>query len=252
MQPHEGLEREVEGFLLGIVPELESQWRGAKQEEILQIERLAGRALPPFYRWFLARMGQSMGPLTYPRLDFSAQRVLACYAEELVMPHPRFLLIGCSSDELMPLHVFYDFDSLTRADARVTKRYATGGDCHDQFETFREMLSYGAFLSFRIDALPQRCRALLRSDDSNIFSRLDPVMDKLGFRKSAFTGRSCGMYDRHDAAMICSKIPPDEPEPVMIFRLSGNDSGALRKIMGEIANEPSFSLKIREWSPPLP
>jgi len=33
-------------------------------------------------------MGQSMGPLAYPTLDFSAERVLACYAQKRVQPDP--------------------------------------------------------------------------------------------------------------------------------------------------------------------
>jgi hypothetical protein len=122
----QGLEPELEDFLLRVGPELAQQWKGSGPEEIAQIERIAGRPLPPFYRWFLTRMGQSMGPLAYPTLDFSAQRVLTCYAEELVAPHPRFLLIGYDSDELMPLHFFYDLDLPARTDARVMRRHAEG------------------------------------------------------------------------------------------------------------------------------
>jgi hypothetical protein len=93
--PTQRLEPEIEDFLLlRVVPGLAEQWQGSTPDEIVQIERLAGRPLPPFYNRFLTRMGQSMGPLTYPTLDFSAQRVLACYAEKLVVPHPRFLLIA--------------------------------------------------------------------------------------------------------------------------------------------------------------
>lgn len=169
----------MEDFLLRVVPGLDAQWRGATPDEIAQIEALAGRPLPPFYRWFLTRMGQSMGPLSYPRLDFSARRVLTCYADKLVVPHPRFLLIGHDSNEMLPLHVFYDLELPARADARVTKRGADDDDRHDQFETFREMLAYGALLSFRIGRMQQRCRAMLWSDEPDILSQLNPVMDSL-------------------------------------------------------------------------
>src|SRR5690242_15687967 len=178
----------MEDFLLRVVPGLAEQWQGSTPDEIARIEGLAGRPLPPFYRWFLARMGQSMGPLAYAQVDFTARRVLTSYAEELVVPDPQFLLIGHNSDEMMPLHFFYDLDLPARDDARVTSRYVEDDDRHDQFETFREMLAYGALLSFRVDKMPQRCRVLLRGENPDIFSQLDPVMDSLGFTKPVPTG----------------------------------------------------------------
>jgi hypothetical protein len=247
----QGLEPEMEGFLLRIVPGLAEQWQGSTPDEIARIEALAGRPLPRFYRWFLARMGQSMGPLTYSQLDLSAQRVLASYAEELVVPHPRFLFIGHDSDAMIPLHLFYDLDLPARSDARVTRRHAEGGERYDQFETFRELLAYGALLSFRIGRLPQSCTALLRGSDSDILSRLDAVMDGLGFSRPVPTGPCCGLYERGDAAMVCSKIPRDKPEAVMAFTLAGNSAGALRRIMGVIATESSLRVGVSEWNPPL-
>ncbi|MCX4242315.1 hypothetical protein [Paraliomyxa miuraensis] len=70
----------MEALLLRLVPDLERQWEGATQDEIDRIEAIAGRPLPPFYCWFLIRMGHSMGSIAYPRLDFSAPKVLSCYA----------------------------------------------------------------------------------------------------------------------------------------------------------------------------
>lgn len=249
--PTQGLEPEMEDFLLRVVPGLAEQWRGSTPEEIGQIEVLAGRPLPPFYRWFLSRMGQSMGPLTYQRLDLSARRVLTSYAEELIVPHSRFLFIGHDSDERMPLHLFYDLDSPERADARVTRRYAEGGERYEQFETFRELLAYGALLNFRIGKLPQVCKALIRGNDPDILSHLDPVMDSLGFTRPVPTGPCCGLYERHDAAMVCNKVPRNRPEAVMVFKLAGNDPGTLRRIMGEISTASSLKIKVSEWTPPL-
>ncbi|MFE8601642.1 SMI1/KNR4 family protein [Archangium violaceum] len=250
MQP-QGLESEMEDFLLRVVPGLAEQWQGSTPEEIAQIEGLAGRPLPPFYRWFLKRMGQSMGPLTFPRLDFSARRVLSSYAEELVVPHSRFLFIGHDSDERMPLHLFYDLDLPTRADARVTRRPAEGGARHDRFETFRELLAYGALLNFRIDRLPQACTALLRGNDPDVLPRLDPVMDSIGFTRPVPTGPCCGLYERHDATLVCTKVPREKPEAVMVFTLAGNDLSTIRKIMGTIATESPLRIKVSEWKPPL-
>jgi hypothetical protein len=126
MHPHD-LEPEVEDLLLRLVPELSQQWKGATPGEIDAVEAIAGRPLPRFYRWFLMRMGQDMGPIAYPVFDFAAPTVLACYSEELFPPHPRYLMIGYSLDEIMPLHLLYDFEHPARDDARVTKRHAQGG-----------------------------------------------------------------------------------------------------------------------------
>jgi hypothetical protein len=133
----------------------------------------------------------------------------------------------------------------------VTRRPAEGGARYDRFETFRELLAYGALLNFRIDRLSQACAALLRGNDPDILPHLDPVMDSLGFARPIPTGPCCGLYERDDAVMICTKVPRDKPEAVMVFTLAGNDSGTLRKIMGVIATESSLRIKVSEWKPPL-
>jgi hypothetical protein len=250
--PAQGLEFEMEDLLLRNVPGLAEQWQGTTPDAIAEIERLAGRPLPLFYRWFLTRMGQSMGPLAYPRLDFSAQRVLTCYAEKLVTPHPRFLLIGHESDEMMPLHVFYDLDSPARADARVTKRHARGGELHEQFETLREMLAWGAFSRFRVDRMPQRCQGILTCDHPDVLARIGPLMSNLGFRKPISTGPFCGLYERTDSVMVCSGTIRKEPDGIQAFTLGGSNAGTLRRTLGELATESSLEVEVDSWAPALP
>ncbi|MFL5353212.1 SMI1/KNR4 family protein [Archangium sp.] len=245
------IELEMEELLLRIVPELKEQWQGASPEMIARIERLADRPLPPFYRWFLSRMGKSMGALAYPTLDFSAQRVLACYAEKLVAPDPRFLLIGHESNEMMPLHVFYDFDVPAREDALVTERDAMGGELYDRFETLREMLAWGAILKFRVNKMPQKCEGILSSDDPDLLSRLEPLMSSLGFTKPISTGSCCGLYERYDVVMICKRSPREELVGIQAFRLGGRDAGVLRKILGRITTESSLEVEVDEWTPAL-
>ncbi|HYO59403.1 MAG TPA: SMI1/KNR4 family protein [Archangium sp.] len=246
-----GIELEMEELLLRIVPELAEQWQGATPDMMARIERLAGRPLPPFYRWFLSRMGKSMGALAYPTLDFSAQRVLACYAEKLIAPDSRFLLIGYESNEIMPLHVFYDFDAPAREDALVTERDARGGELYDRFETLREMLAWGALLRFRVNKMPQKCEGILSSDDPDLLSHLEPLMSSLGFTKPISTGPRCGLYERHDAVMICNRTPREELLGNQAFRLGGRDAGVLRKILGRITTESSLEVEVDEWIPAL-
>jgi hypothetical protein len=242
------LESEMEDLLLRTVPGLAKQWQGTTPDAIEQIEQLAGRPLPPFYRWFLARMGQSMGALAYPTLDFSARRVLTCYAEELVQPHPRFLLIGYDSDEMLPLHLFYDFDLPTRGDAAVARRHAIGGDLHYRFETLREMLAWNAFFRFRVGGLPQQCEGTFLGEHP-ILSHLGPLMSSLGFTTPIATGTFCGLYERLDAAMYCNSTPREEG--ILSFTLGGSNAGTLRKILGEIATKSSLEVEVDEWTPAL-
>ncbi|TQF13286.1 SMI1/KNR4 family protein [Myxococcus llanfairpwllgwyngyllgogerychwyrndrobwllllantysiliogogogochensis] len=231
----------MEGLLLRVVPGLAAQWRGVTSDTIASVERLAGQPLPSFYRWFLSRMG----PLAYPTLDFSAQRVLACYARKQVLPDSRFLLIAFESDEMMPLHLFYDFSAPSREDALVTSREARGGELTDRFETLREMLAWGAVSLFRIDRAPQTLSGSIKGDAPDFLSRLDPVMDSLGFTASISTGPLCRVYERPDAAMVCRGTPRAGLGNMRTFKLGGSNVGSLRRILGEIATEPSLELAVK-------
>ena len=180
MQPQE-LEPEMEAFFLRIAPTLATEWEGATEDEIEQIEQIAGRPLPRFYRWFLLRMGHRMGPLAYSSLDFSAPKVLESYASGLFVPHPRFLMIGHESDEVMPLHMLYDFDHEARGDARVVARHASGGSVYDQFDTFREMNAWSSLYDLKVRTQPQMCSGFITDDGGDVLSELRPVMESLGF-----------------------------------------------------------------------
>jgi hypothetical protein len=78
--PVPAVEPSLEALLLRVVTHLAAGWQGASAHEVAEIEAVAGRPLPAFYRWFLSRMGKSMGPMSYPTVDFSAQGVLEAYA----------------------------------------------------------------------------------------------------------------------------------------------------------------------------
>lgn len=248
------LEPAMEELLLRIVPGLKEQWQGATVDAIARIEKIAGRPLPPFYCWFLACMGQSMGPLAYPSLDFSVQRVLDCYAQQLVEPEPRFLLIAHDSTQMMPMHLFYDLDAPAREDAMVTERETQGNedDLYDQFETLREMLAWRALYRFRIGKMPQRCNGTLCGDHPDLLSLVEPVMTGLGFKQPIATGPYCGLYERTDAVMICKGMPRQGFDQARSFEFGGNAAGVLRKFLGEIAMASSLKVKVDDWTPALP
>lgn len=236
----------MEDLLLRLDPELPTQWQGATEQEIEQLERLAGRPLPRFYRWFLSRMGRNMGSVSYATLDFSAPKLLSCYAEGLTTPDRRFLMIAHESDELMPLHLFYDFDHPARDDARVVLTDAGRHELYNHFDTLREMLAWGHFLEFRIMKQPARCCGLFKDPGENVPEELDLVLDSLGFTTPIPTGPHCRLYEGDRACMLTSSSI-DRPPRTHSFDLGGDDAGYLRQLLGEIATETTLEIKIEEW-----
>ncbi|PRP93716.1 SMI1/KNR4 family protein [Enhygromyxa salina] len=254
MRPQD-LEPELDELLLRIVPDLGSQWRGATEHEIDQIEQIAGRPLPRFYRWFLMRMGHDMGPIEYRSMIFSAPTVLQCYAERLFVPHPRFLMIAYETDEMMPLHLLYDFNFPARDDARVIKGHALGGEGHPQFETFREMFAWGEVGARSVESRAQKIVCSLSDPGGDVLAHLDPVMKSLGFEAPISTGPRCGVYHRADAGLVSFATvtrPSNGPGACYhIFHLGANDHARIRQILGEIVAETPLELEIEEWDPPL-
>lgn len=233
------LEPEIEELLLRLNPDLAEQWQGATDEQIEQIERISGRPLPRFYRWFLMRMGHSMGPISYAPRDFSAATVIAHYAEGLVTPNPRFLMIAYEPDEMRGGDLYYDFHHSIRDDARVGR-----------FETLREMIAWGEVSMHCVHTHTQRCVGTLSDSDGEALSRLHPVMRSLGFETPISTGPHCALYLRADAAMVTYSSVGERPT-LHVFEIGGSDARGLRRILGEVTKETPLELEIDEWDPPL-
>jgi hypothetical protein len=251
MRPQD-LEPDVEALLVRLLPDLPQRWEGASAQEIEQMEALAGRPLPIFYRWFLQRMGCSTGPLLYAGLDLSVGKILSCYAEGLVAPNPRFFLIGYETDPVGPLHLFYDFSYPARDDARVITRLFAGGPAYVQFETFREMLVWGEFVASRIEELPQHCSGCFKVKGVDALDTLQRLLQEQGFVAPVPTGACCALYDRADAAMAVSSTPSDPPSPYFFFEFGGPNSSVLRRVLGVIATRSTLDCEVMEWNPPLP
>ncbi len=247
------LETEMEDLLLRLVPDLADQLRGASPDEIEQLEALAGRPLPTFYRWFLTRMGTSVGPLEFRSLDLSAGKVLSCYAEGVVKPHPRLFMIGFETDDVMPLHLFYNFAFSSPHDARITRRHSLGGPLYDQSDSLCEMLACGKFNVFRIKKFPQRCFGSFRGESGKVVTELNRMVGTLGFTKPvSLTGPNCAIYERGDAALSVRATPRDPLDDLLFFRLGAMDAGTIRRFLGTIANKTPLEVDIKEWTPRLP
>jgi len=248
----ESLEPELENLLVTLVPGLANTWQGATADEIDAIEKVAGRPLPRFYRWFLSTMGRDMGPLEDSTRDCSAKRVLQCYSDGLVTVDRRYLLVGYETDESVPMHLFYDLDRPVRNDAPVLEMYMSGADPTYGFETFREKLAWSAFAAHRLQRLPQRCIGLLTATEGGrVLAQLAPVMSANGFIQPIATGPFCGIFDRSDSAIICAIAPEDPPLDFLVFRFGGASQGALRHLLGTIAEEAALSIEVQSWEPPL-
>lgn len=242
----------LEDFLVRVAPKPSTPWEGATTDEIARLEAAAQRPLPPFYQWFLARLGRRMGPVAIRTVDFSIERIVACYASGIAPSDPRYLLIGYDLDRQVTLHYFYDLERAARDDAAVVRMAMDGGEVYDEFETFREMLAWRALIEHRVYRAPQTCRGVFDDDDCDANAKLDPVMSRLGFTSPVETGRFCRVYERDGAVMACSTTPREVPEEFSFFDLAGPDTATLRSVLGAIAVETSLTVEVQAWKPPLP
>src|SRR5262245_35261946 len=144
-------ETAFETLLLRLWPGVEEQCVGASPDEIQELEDLSGLTLPPFYGWFLQRMGQNLGSFRFPRLDFTISTILSKYRSGLVSVDPRYLLIAWHSDTALPNHLFYDLEAEVRDDALVVQRHVDGAIIENQFETLREMLAWRTLLRYGVE-----------------------------------------------------------------------------------------------------
>src|SRR6266705_5974140 len=119
-------ETAFETLLLRLWPGVREQCVGASPAEIQEFEDLSEQTLPPFYRWFLQKMGRDLGSFRFPRLDFKISTIMSKYRDGLVSVDPRYLLIAWHSDTAMPNHLFYDLEAEVRDDALVVQRQVDG------------------------------------------------------------------------------------------------------------------------------
>lgn len=240
---------ELEKLFLRLDPNSPQEWKSASAAQIDAIERIAGRPVPKFYSWFLDRMGEDMGSMSYGLVDFSARRVLSVYHEGELSPDGRRLLIGYNLDEVMPVHFFYDLDRPARDDCMVVQTEIDDFCPRPTAETFREMLGWAKFTNRRVRKLPQVCEGSVSGPEGMVRPKVDAAMTDLGFSNLLRSGPFCGLYDRDDAAASFSGRP-DLPPKSLSFRLGGSDVGSLRRILGSLASS-DLEVEVGEWEPAL-
>lgn len=243
----EELEPEMDELFQKLVPDL-MDWQAATPHEVDRIERLirtiTDNDVPKFYRWFLLRMGRSMGGFAYHEMDYSAPTLLSWYDQEFEDNGSRFFKIGHTSEPELQLHMYYDFDHPARNDACVTMRRDDGGEDYKQFETFREMLATKA-VQIYASRFPAFCSGAMVSDD-DILPRLDAMTDRLGLKRLKIpVGPRCGLYSGGQVTMVTTCSMDLDPDSCG-FALGGSDREVLRKVLGTIAMETSFFLDVQD------
>jgi hypothetical protein len=243
----EELEPGMDEFFHRRIPDL-MDWEGSSAEEVEKIERIVrefySRDLPKLYRWFLLRMGRSMGKFSYPDMDYSASTVLSWYGEYFADDGTKLFKDGHSADSELELHMYYDFNYPIRDDARLTLRQAEGGEDYRHFETFREMLATKAAHIHAIK-FPEYCIGTLVGA-ADILPQLDPVLDSLGFKKPNIpTGPRCGLYEGSQATLVTTGSLDLGLESCG-FALGGIDAKILSAILGTIATETDLILDVKD------
>lgn len=240
----EELEPGMDELIQRLVPDL-MNWQGSTAYEIEKIEKIvrkiSGHDIPKFYRWFLMRMGQNMGEFSFHAMDYSAATILSSYNEDLD-DGTKFFKIGHTSELELDLHMYYDFNNPARDDARVTMRQAEGGEDYKQYETFREMLATKA-AHINVSRFPVGCIGVLQSDN-DILLQLDPVMDGLGFKKSAIpAGPRCGIYEGNQSTLVTTGSLDFGTESCGLV-MGSVDGNILRNILGTIETGTDFILEV--------
>jgi hypothetical protein len=245
------LEPEMEAFLRRLVPGVERQWQGASEEEIAEIEEIAGQELPRFYRWFLSTMGRSTGSLPPFFASFTVQKVLSAYDDGEVSAEPPLLFIARMDDPIMPLEVYYDLNRRARDDA-FAMTGAAGDELSHDAETLREWMAWLALTILAINPSPQWCRGRLKARGGSAATNLASVLTDLGFSSPLPTGPYCCLFARSDAAFACKVDAEQDNHDLLIFNLGGPDAGMLRRLLGEISTKTDLEVSVSKWNPPLP
>lgn len=253
------LEPEMEQLLARVVPNFASKVKGASSKEIEELERIAGRPLPSYYRWFLSRMGRSMGPFAYNKMDFSAKTVLACYKNGTFKPDPRFFMIAHGTDPLDTVPLAYDLDHPARDDARVHLFDGTLDNLGA--ETLRE-LHADRILDMPVKTRPQRMSGILYYEEpekkssyyqpkKTIAKRLVPVMTQLGFTSPVPTGANRALYEREDAVLTGFTSLDKEDSTTLAISISARDEDEVRRLLTSVTGATGTKLDYPDWDPPL-
>jgi len=233
------LEPEMDAFVRRLVPGIEHSWKGASAEDIEDLEDQVDLELPRFYRWFLSTMGADAGPLNHLMEHFFARTILAGYRMGDFDHRSPLLMIARFYDPMMSTHYYYDLSRPVRNDAFVIRGRPRDGVV--MAETLREYLGSFILELTRVDPASQRCGGVFRYAGT-LKPVLDEILVDLGFQCPLETGLYCGVYERSDMAMTCSVQVKPGTLGLLVFRIGGSNSAAIRSVLGTITTEADIEI----------
>ncbi len=248
------LEPELNAWLAKHFPDLDRYVEPATPDDIAAMERYAGRPLPRFYRWFLARMGRDNAPFAARTMDFRIGRILRCYEDGTFERNSRFLVVGYETNAEFSEHFVYDFDHPARDDARLATMspYDDEPDWAVGYETFRDCFVEMVFYQYLLAEKEQQIGFVVRTEEDDTVARhLDPLLASLGFASPIATGPYSRFYEgEHQAAIARANL--DNPGPFLMRMSVGYDTvhGA-RALMGHLATHDDLTVSNVQWEPEL-
>jgi len=160
---------------------------------------------------------------------------------------PGLFLIGTSQDEVMPMAHYYDLDAAVRGDALVLEGPLFDTEAEETFETLRELVAWSAARMFRVEAAKHRCIGKFRDEEKEVSSKLVELLASLGFTCPVPTGPYCKILESEEMMLACMAPPKDRNRGLLFFDLGGPAPGALRRILGEIADKAPIRVEVDRW-----
>ncbi|MEZ4383510.1 MAG: hypothetical protein R3A79_19425 [Nannocystaceae bacterium] len=248
------LEPELNVWLAKHFPDLDRHVEPATPDDIAAMERYAGRPLPRFYRWFLARMGRDNAPFAARTLDFRVGRILRCYEDGTFARNSRFLVVGYETNAEFSEHFVYDFDHPARDDARLAAMspYDDEPDWPVGYETFRDFFVQMVFYQYLLAEREQQVVFTLEAEEGGAVHRhADPILASLGFVSPVAMGPYARFYESgHQAAITSASLDPPGPSRVRV-RVGCDTVHGARAIMDRLAAHEALTVRRVRWEPEL-
>jgi hypothetical protein len=222
-------------YISQYAPDFPTTIRGASSAQIIRLEELIQRPLPPSYRAFLEFMGESTGTLELwqGNMDTSIETVIDHYSGTEWLPPPEFiffaldtgpqgsdLFLDCTQPEREP--------SVVRGEPSLDFR----STCRVKSESLMDALTTTALLTIRMPQLLFRASMYATESWTDRFKGqgikiFEQTAQKLGFMRIPFTGAWSPGYERGDSAMHAYEAPGFLPS----FELASQSDNELRKLV---------------------
>lgn len=229
-------------MLARVVPDFETQARGARAAEIEALEGFCEGGLPSFYAWYLSVFGAHGGPFETRRFDFSIAAVLAHHRDaaddEDRDPEAPFV-IAVGRDSVLPQDVAFDLGRRTPTDAFVVLAGAP------IFDSLAAMLAWRLYERHRLPRFARRCSGVIRHRQVEFADELAVALEELGLVSTLDTGDHVKVLEGRDCAMTL--LGNYFSMPTVAFELATPSSRHARALLGQLAVEHGFEIEALEW-----